>query len=42
MLAIVPVATRSKWWIIAMLLPVSNFLFVIAIVVIGEWMASGH
>jgi hypothetical protein len=40
LLALVPVATGSRWWIVAVILPFINILFVIAVVGIAEWMAS--
>jgi len=39
-LALLPLASVSRWWIIAVLLPFANALFVIAIALLGEWMAS--
>ena len=45
LLALVPVLKGSRRWIVAMLLPFLNLIFVIVIIGLGEWIASrpgGH
>jgi hypothetical protein len=39
-LSLVPVVKGSRWWLIAMVLPFLNFVFVVVVTGIGEWMAS--
>jgi hypothetical protein len=40
LLSLVPVLKGSRWWIVAMILPFLNFIFLVLVIGIGEWMAS--
>jgi hypothetical protein len=39
-LSMVPVLKGSRWWMVAMILPFLNFIFLVLVIGIGEWMAS--
>jgi hypothetical protein len=40
LLSLVPILKGSRWWIVAMILPFLNLIFVVFIIGVGEWMAS--
>jgi hypothetical protein len=40
LLSLVPVVKGSRWWIVAMILPLFNLIFLVLVIGVGEWMAS--
>jgi hypothetical protein len=40
LLSLVPAVKGSRWWIVAMILPLLNLTFLVLVISGGEWMAS--
>jgi hypothetical protein len=40
LLSLVPAIKGSRWWIVAMILPLLNLVFLVLVIGGGEWMAS--